>query len=95
MGTQGLLLSNPAGALRAPRCPCHTPISHCPPPHLAAPSVPSTGGDCSDAEVKQKMALPVAGGRQRHRNALREEWMLMAIDWKALCIALNVSLVSS
>lgn len=64
-------------------------------PHLAAPSVPSTGGDCSDPEVKQKMALPAAGERQWHRNALPGELMLMAIDWKALCIALNASLVSS
>lgn len=61
---------------------------------LSAPSMPSIGGNCSDRQVKQKMALPVAAGRRWHRAAPRGELMLMAIDWKALCIALNVTLVS-
>lgn len=61
------------------------------PPDVTAPSMPCF----SHGEVEQKMALPVAGGRWWHRTALRWELMLMAIDWKALCIALNVSLVSS
>lgn len=38
--------------------------------------------------------LLLVGGWQ-HRNAVRGELMLMAIDWQRLCAALDVTLVSS